>query len=177
VLFRSRIPEVFTARLLLPIAFVPLLSACGSLLSATTADVAGVASAGIASGITKNAAVGTGIGLGVAAGAHAGLRYVERRVHGAEQDQIAAAAGQLAAGQVASWSVVHSVPLEPSEHGQVAVFRSIDEGRFKCKEIVFSVLNDKQDPEGFYTTAICFDGQHWRWAQAEPSISRWVEQQ
>lgn len=159
--------------LLPPIACLLLLSACESLLSATTADVAGVASAGIASGATKNAAVGAGIGLGVAAGAGAGLRYVERRVHAAEQDQIAAAAGPLAPGQVAAWSVVHSVPIERNEHGQVAVFRSIAQGGFRCKEIVFSVLGDEGEAEGFYTSAICWDGARWRWAQAEPSIPRW----
>jgi hypothetical protein len=157
-----------------PIAGVLLLSACGSLLSATTAEVAGVAGAGISSGATKNAAVGTGIGLGVAAGADAGLRYAERRVHAAEQDEISTAAGPLAPGQVASWNVVHTVPLEPSQQGQVAVFRSIAQGGFRCKEIVFSVLGDKGETQGFYTSAICWDGDRWRWAQAEPSTSRWA---
>lgn len=160
-------------RLLLAILCLPLLGACGSLLSATSADVAGVASAGIASGITRNAAVGTGIGLGVAAAANAGLHYVERQVHAAEQDQIATAAGRLAPGEVGSWNVVHDLPVEPNQHGQVAVFRSIDEGGFRCKEIVFSILDDNDKPAGFYTTAICLDGDRWRWAQAEPSTSRW----
>ncbi len=162
------------SRILLPVLCLPLLSACGSLLSATTADVAGVASAGISSGITKNAAVGTGIGLGVAAGADAGLRYVERRVHAAEQDRIAAAAGPLAPGQVARWYVVHEIPIEPNQHGQVAVFRSIDEDGFRCKEIVFSIENDKGVAQGYYTAAICLDGTRWRWAQAEPSTARWA---
>ncbi|MBV8457280.1 MAG: hypothetical protein JO122_11770 [Acetobacteraceae bacterium] len=67
------------------------LSGCTSFLTASTADVAGIATAGITSGVTKNAAVGTGIGLGVAAGASAGLHYVERQVHHTEQQAIAAA--------------------------------------------------------------------------------------
>jgi hypothetical protein len=165
---------MFAIRLLPLFACLPLLCACESLLSATTADVAGVASAGIASGISKNAAVGTGIGLGVAAGAAAGLRYVERRVHAAEQDQIAAAAGPLAPGKVASWSVVHDLPIERNQHGQVAVFRAIDEAGFRCKEIVFSVLGGDDVPDGFYTTAICWNGNHWQWALAEPSTARWA---
>jgi hypothetical protein len=136
-----------------------------------------VAAAGISSGATKNAAVGTGIGLGVAPAADAGLRYAERRVHAAEQDQIAATAGPLAPGQVAAWSVVHTVPIERDKHGQVAVFRSIAQGGFRCKEIVFSVLGDKGEAEGFYTSAICWDGARWRWAQAEPSTARWAGMQ
>ncbi len=171
---RYLIGEMFAIRLLPLIICPPILCACGSLLSATTADVAGVAGAGIAGGISNNAAVGTGIGLGVAAGAAAGLRYVERRVHAAEQDQVAAAAGPLAPGEVASWNVVHDVPIEADQHGQLAVFRSIDAAGFRCKEIVFSVLTDKGEPDGFYTSAICWDGSRWRWALAEPSTARWT---
>jgi hypothetical protein len=165
---------MFVIRLLPLTICLPMLCACGSLLSATTADVAGVASAGIAGGISKNAAVGTGIGLGVAAAADAGLRYVERRVHATEQDRIAAAAGPHVSGEVASWNVAHDLPIEPDQHGQVAVFRSIDGAGFRCKEIVFSVLNDSGEPDGFYTSAICWDGNRWRWALAEPSTARWT---
>ncbi len=152
---------------------LPVLSACTSVLSATTADVAGVASAGISSGITKNAAVGTGIGLGVAAGADAGLRYFERRVHRAEQERIASAAGPLAPGQVAYWNVVHDVPIEANEHGRVTVFRVFTAPGFMCKQIVFSVEGKNDRPIGFYTTIICFDGARWQWAEAEPATARW----
>ena len=47
--------------------------------------------------MTKSPAAATGIGLGIAAGANAGLQYAERKVHGAEQDRIAQAAGALGA--------------------------------------------------------------------------------
>lgn len=158
---------------LLAILGLTALSGCSSLLSATTSNVAGVASAAISSGITRNAAVGTGIGLAVAAGADAGLRTLERRVHSAEQDQIAAAAGVLLPGQVAPWRVVHNLPIEANQHGQVAVFRAINAPNFRCKEIVFSIADKKDRPEGFYTSTICLDGTRWRWAQAEPATSRW----
>jgi hypothetical protein len=149
------------------------LSGCTSLLSASTADVAGVVSTGISSGITKNAAVGAGIGLGVAAGANAGLQYGERVEHHAEQQRIASVAGPLAPGQVAPWSIVHDVPIEANEHGLVTVFRMVSARDFTCKEIVFSVENDKNKPTGFYTTTICFNGVRWQWAGAEPATSRW----
>jgi hypothetical protein len=77
-----------------------LLGACGSVLTESTADVAGVAGAGIASGITKSAAGAAAIGLGVRSVASAGLRYAERRVHRSEQDTIAAGAGKLRPGEV-----------------------------------------------------------------------------
>src|ERR1700693_1757724 len=70
-----------------------LLSGCGSALTATTSDVAGIAGAGAASAVTKSPTAAAGIGLGIAAGANAGLQYVERDVHEAEQDRIAAAGG------------------------------------------------------------------------------------
>ncbi len=149
------------------------MSGCTSLLSATTADVAGVASAGITSGVTKNAAIGTGIGLGVAAGASAGLHYVERRVHRREQDAIADAAGPLQIGQVAPWRVVHTLPIESNRHGQVTVFRVASAPGFTCKQIVFSIEDDQNQPRQFYTTSICSNGQRWQWALAEPSTARW----
>ncbi len=146
------------------------------MLSATTADVAGVASAGISSGVTRNAAVGTGIGLGVAAAANAALDYAERRVHRVEQERIAAAAGPLAPGRVAYWNVVHDLPIEDDEHGRVTVYRSVIAPGFVCKEIVFSVEGSGSkaaEKTEFYTTTICFNGQQWQWAEAEPATARW----
>lgn len=155
------------------LAALPMLCGCSSFLAAGTANLAGVASAGITSGVTKNAAIGTGIGLGVAAAAGAGLHYVERRVHHTEQQAIANAAGPLAIGQVAPWHVVHTLPIESNEHGHVTVFRIASAPGFTCKQIVFSVEGDNTQEERFYTTSICFNGVTWEWALAEPSTARW----
>src|SRR4051812_2618841 len=114
------------------------LSGCGSMLTATTADIAGIAGAGAASAVTKNAAAAAGIGLGIAAGASAGLQYVERDVHAVEQDRIAAAAGGLQPGVVGHWEVSHKIPIEDNEHGDLVVTRLIGSADFSCKEIVFS---------------------------------------
>jgi hypothetical protein len=161
------------AALLLPSLLA--LSGCGSFLSATTADVAGIASAGIANAVTKTPAVATGIGLGIGSGASAGLGYVERRVHRTEQDQIAAAAGPLAPGQVASWRVVHRIPIEADEHGEVTVTGQTGGTGVRCKAIVFSVAHEedsKPDP-AFYTASVCGQGGTWHWASAEPATERW----
>jgi uncharacterized protein YceK len=153
------------------------LSGCASVASATTADVAGIAGAGAATAVTKDAVVATGIGLGIAAGANAGLEYAERRVHGAEQDEIASVAGPLPPGGVATWSITHRIPLEDDEHGQLSVVRDLGNADFVCKEIVFSVDAGKQRdvPTGraFYTATVCRDGQTWKWASAEPATERW----
>lgn len=151
------------------------LSGCGSVLTASTADVAGIAGAGVASAVTKSPAAATGIGLGIAAGANAGLQYVERNVHQAEQDRIAEAAGPLAPGVIGRWSVTHRIPIEDDEHGDLVVTRLIGAADLRCKEIVFSVdtVKEKIPDRAFYTATVCQDGQAWKWASAEPATERW----
>lgn len=170
---RSCLPRRAAVLLILMLA-VPL-GGCGSLLTESTTTGAGIAGAGIASAVTKDATVGAAIGLGVAAGANSGLMYVERVVHSRTQDSIAAAAGPLAEGAVASWSVSHVVPIELPEHGEVAVSRVIDGPDFACKEIIFSVDEGEaaQRRRSFFTAYICRDGTQWRWATAEPATARW----
>jgi flavin-binding protein dodecin len=163
------------SRYFLLFACVGALSGCGSLLTASTADVAGIAGAGIANAVSKNPAAATGIGLGVAAAANAGLQYAERDVHRVEQDQIAQTAGPLAPGVVGHWSVTHTVPIENDEHGDLVVTRLVGAADFNCKEIVFSVDTiEKQVPKrAFYTATVCQDGANWKWASAEPATARW----
>jgi hypothetical protein len=151
------------------------LSGCGSVLTATTSDVAGIAGAGVAGAVSKNPAAAAGIGLGIAAGANAGLQYLERDVHRAEQDQIAEAAGSLALNEVGHWSVSHTIPIEDNEHGDLVVTRLIGSAGFKCKEIIFSVdtIEKKIPHRAFYTASVCQDGTTWKWASAEPATARW----
>ncbi len=151
------------------------LAGCDALASATTADVAGIAGAGLSRAVTRDPAVTTGIGLGVAAGARAGLEYVQRNVHRTEQDRIAAAAGPLASGAVGHWSVTHRIPIEDDEHGDLVVVRTFGADAFTCKEIVFSVdtTENRQPRRAFYTANVCQDGAEWKWASAEPATERW----
>lgn len=152
-----------------------MLSGCGSLLTEGTADLAGVAGAGVASGVTNSAAGAAAIGLGVRSVASEGLKFVTRRVHRNEQDAIAQAAGPLEPGALQAWSIRHTVPVENNEAGQVVVSRAFGAGSFRCKEIVFSVDTvTRQGPQrAFYTATICQDGETWRWASAEPATERW----
>lgn len=163
------------SRDLVLLACAGALSGCGSVLTATTSDVAGIAGAGIANAVNKSPAAATGIGLGVAAGANAGLQYLERDVHRAEQDQIARAAGPLTPGTVGHWSVTHSIPIEDDEHGDLVVTRLVGADDFSCKEIIFSVdtMEKKVSNRAFYTATVCLDGVNWKWASAEPATARW----
>jgi len=151
------------------------LGGCSSFLSAGTADAAGVAGAGIAGAVSRNATVGAAIGLGVASVANAGLQYGERFVHRAEQNQIAATAGALPEGSVGTWRVSHTVPIEPNEHGEVVVSRSFGAADFTCREIVFSVDGGTlaEPRRAFYVATVCRDGDRWKWASAEPATERW----
>lgn len=151
------------------------LSGCGSLITEATSTGAGVAGAATGAAITKNATVAAAIGLGVNSLAAEGLRYAERVVHRTEQDSIAQTAGVLPVNAVAPWSVSHTVPIEPDEHGEVVVSREFGALGIRCKEIVFSVDTEKRHGQRrlFYTANICQDGAAWRWASAEPSTFRW----
>jgi hypothetical protein len=159
----------------LPLACAVALSGCGSVLTASTADVAGIAGAGVAGAVTKSPAAATGIGLGIASGANAALQYTERKVHGAEQDQIARVAGPLEPGVVGHWSVSHDIPIEDDEHGDLVVTRVVGADDFNCKEVVFSVdtAARKAPHRACYIAMVCRDGDTWKWASAEPATARW----
>ncbi|SIT40678.1 conserved exported hypothetical protein [Paraburkholderia ribeironis] len=153
------------------------LSGCSSLYSEGAVAGAGVAGAAVAGKVTSNAAVATGIGLGAVAAARAGVQYSERVVHRNTQDSIARAAGPLAVGAVAPWSVTHSFPIEDDEHGRVTVSRAISTGALDCKEIVFSVdqtaTQNVPANSAFFVASVCRDGDNWKWASAEPATERW----
>lgn len=147
------------------------LPGCGALLSEGTGAAAGIGSASLAEAVGASAAATTGIGIGVQAGARAGLQYAQRRTQRSAQLRLAATAGPLEVGQVAAWSVDHTIPLQPDEAGEVAVTRQITAGTLDCKEIVFSVV--EPETRRFYTATICRDDTTWRWASAEPATERW----
>ena len=72
-------------------------------------------------------------------------------------------------------AILEAVEIEPDEHGQLAVVRSLGTADFACKEIVFSVDTKADDAprRAFYTATVCRDGQRWKWASAEPATERW----
>ncbi len=158
-----RKPRIAAATVFLMPAML-LLAGCSSLLTQSAGAGAGVGGAAISNALTTNGAVTAGIGLG------------------AEQNAIAAAAGPTPVGGVADWRIVHQIPIEDDEHGELAVTRYLtpnlpsgDAPPFDCKEIVFSVDTTvhKKLNQAFYIADVCRDGAAWKWATAEPATARW----
>jgi hypothetical protein len=157
------------------LCLLPWLGGCSSLLTEGASAGAGIGGASIAHSIGANGAVTAGVGIGTQAAAMAGVQYVEKRVHKTEQDAIAQIAGTLPVGQVAHWSISHSLPIEDDEQGEVTVSRVIAVAPLDCKEIVFSVetTGNNLTQRAFYIASVCRDGTTWRWATAEPATERW----
>jgi hypothetical protein len=168
-------------RFLLPVLATLFLGGCSSLLTQSAGAGAGVGGAAIANAVTSNGAVTAGIGLGAQAAAIAGVQYLEKRVHAAEQNAIAAAAATVPVGGIAPWRISHDIPIEDDQHGELTVVDQFapalpTAGRpFDCKEIIFSVDTTAHHlpVRNFYTAFVCQDGATWKWATAEPATTRW----
>ena len=157
------------ARPLAAIALVALVPGCRAV-----GEVAGVA-AGLASGTaTGSPAVGFAAGVATNAGVDELVKWVGRSRQGAEQDAIAAVAGGLDPGQTGAWRIRHTIPIG-NEHGRLQVVRVIASPLTTCKEVVFSVDDGGAGaPLGrLFTTTVCWRGDRWKWAAAEPAVPRW----
>ncbi|MFC0406612.1 hypothetical protein [Roseomonas elaeocarpi] len=126
------------------------------------------AAVGIAAGtVTGNPALGFGIAVGTQAGVQAGLNWAVRVRARGEQDAVAEAIGSLVPGEVRPWRIEHDIPIG-NEHGEVRLVREMVTPLATCREALFSV----SEGDWFVTTA-CRQGEHWKWAAAEPAVPRW----
>ena len=161
--------------LLLPV----VLQGCSPAVTNTVANSAGPISGAAVGlglgGITANPLIGYAAGIGTQAAVSALQKYLSRKFHQGEQDNIAAAVGRMQPGQTAAWKISYEIPVG-SEHGDVTVTRLITNPLTTCKEAAFTVIAGKEPdaPRGIYVTTACLqpDGQ-WKWAEAEPAVSRW----
>jgi hypothetical protein len=137
-------------------------------------QVAGLVTGGAVGVATSSPALGFAAGIAVDAAANAGMRYYGRSRQNAEQNAIAAAAGDMAVGGRASWHIDHTIPIG-DEHGELEVTRIIENPLAACKEIAFSVDTGKGGKlrRGWYTATICHQAARWKWASAEPAVPRW----
>lgn len=170
-----------------------LLGAClagCSTIGSITGAVAGVAT-GAATG---NPAAAIGVGIGVKTATDAVTKKIGRRLHQAEQDRIAAAAGELGPDQTGAWQAPGTLGFGRL-HGQVRVTREIDTPLASCREIVFSVARGGDDDRSrdaersgdpgaaasadvaaggpWYAASVCRQADRWKWAGAEPAVARW----
>ncbi len=158
-----------TLRGFLSAAALCLLASCKA-----APQIAGFVAGGSAGVISGNPAVGFVVGVATDAGATAGLRYVVRTRQGAEQDAIAQVAGALPVGGEAPWHIAHTIPIG-DEHGQLRVVRALDTPLATCKQVMFSVSEEKAQAQTrqWFATVICQQADTWKWAAAEPAVERW----
>jgi len=127
------------------------------------------------SGITANPFVGYAAGIGAQAAITALQKYLSRKLHQGEQDNIAAAVAVLQPGESAPWRINFAIPIG-AEHGDVTVTRVVDSPLTVCKDVAFTVIDGKKpnSSRGIYITSACRDSDGtWRWAEAEPAVARW----
>ena len=149
------------------LATVALLGGCSS-----ASDLVGAVTGTAAAAGSGNPAVGIAIGVGARSVADWGLRRVSRNWHRTEQEAIALAAAETPLGEARPWQVTHSLPFG-AKQGEVRVLRAIDTPLAACREIAFSVDEQKPPTRAWYLTSLCRDATGWRWAAAEPATGRW----
>ena len=146
-----------------------LISGCGSI------GAAAGAAAGIATGVvTTNPAIGIGVGIAVQAATDEAVARVMKSLHTDQQNAIVLAASTESIGEVQPWRVKHTLPVE-NGHGEVRVLREIDSALASCREFAFSVVDGDQPDakEVWFIASACKQDDGWRWASAEPAVSRW----
>lgn len=134
-------------------------------------EITGLVVGGGAGVATASPAVGYAVGIAVAAGTTEAVKYYSRSRQNAEQDAIAAVAGTLPEGGEAPWRIRHDIPIG-NERGEVRMIRLIASPLADCREIAFSV-EDPPTPPVWYTASICKQTARWKWAAAEPAVTRW----
>jgi hypothetical protein len=146
-----------------------LLAGCTS-----TAQIASVVTGGVSGAATGSPAIGFAVAVATDAAANYVVRTIGRDRQGSEQDAIAEVAGDLPIGTEAAWKIEHFIPID-DEHGQLQVVRAIDSPLATCREIAFSVDTGKGEKlkRDWYTSEICKQAEHWKWASAEPAVERW----
>jgi surface antigen len=96
---------------------------------------------------------------------------LSRRLHQGEQDSIATAVGRLQQGQSAPWQIKYILSFD-NENGDMTVIDTINSKLAVCKQVAFTVI--ATHATAIYVTSACRDSDGiWKWAQAEPAVSRW----
>ena len=130
-------------------------------------DSVGVAAGAGAAAASGNPAIGYAVGIGVRAGVDELRKYVVRVRQRGEQDAIADAAGTVPPNETRPWEIRHTIPIG-NLRGTVAVADQFTTPLTTCRHVVFAV-----EEGGLFTTQVCQQGDHWRWAGAEPAVDRW----
>ncbi len=139
-----------------------------SSIGSATGAVVGTASGAV----TANPVAGYAIGVTVQAAVDASVKYVLRDWKNDQQNVMANAAGQLAPGQVRQWQIRHWLPVG-NEQGGIQVLREIDTPLARCREVLFTITADKAPTEAYISQICLQQSGQWKWAAAEPAVTRW----
>lgn len=137
-------------------------------------ELVGAAAGGASAAASANPLVGVAVGVAVNSAVDATTDYIVRKRQQAEQDAIATQVATMSEGDRRPWEIKHDIPIG-NEHGVVQITRVIATPIALCKELVFSVDSGSDDAlkRAWFATQACQDGQHWKWALAEPAAERW----
>lgn len=154
---------------LLTIAATLGLAGCqSSSIGSATGAIVGTAS-GAATG---NPVAGFAIGVSVQAAVDASVKYVMREWKNDQQNVMANAAGQLEPGQVRRWQIRRWLPFG-NEQGSIQLLREIDTPLAHCREVLFTVKADKAVTQAYVSQICQQQAGQWKWAAAEPAVTRW----
>jgi surface antigen len=147
------------------------LTACENSAQNSAGPIGGAAVGLGVAGITADPFIAYAAGVGAQAAITALQKYLSRKLHQGEQDNIALAVSRLAPGQEAPWKIHYAIPID-GEHGDVTVLRVIDSPLTVCKQVAFTVIAGKA--RAVYITSACRESDGtWKWAEAEPAAARW----
>lgn len=152
-----------------------ILAGCSDAAQNSAGPIGGAAVGFGVAGVTANPFVGYAAGIGAQAAITALQKYLSRKLHQGEQDNIAAAVAVLQPGQSAAWRIGFAIPIG-AEHGDVTVTRVVFSPLTVCKDVAFTVVdgNKPNASRGVYITSACQDSDgRWQWAEAEPAVARW----
>ncbi len=156
-----------------------VLAGCGTAGNNAAVNSAGpvggaVVGLGVA-GATADPFIAYAAGVGAQAAITSLQKYLSRKLHQGEQDNIAAEVATLQPGQAAPWQIHYRIPID-AEHGNVTVIRVIRSPLTTCKQVAFTVIAGRKAnaARAVYITSACerSDGT-WKWAEAEPAVPRW----
>ncbi len=159
------------------LAILLLVAACSeNNVAVTSAGPASGAAVGLGLGaVTANPLIGYAAGIGTQAAVTALQKYLSRKLHQGEQDNIARVVAGLGVGQTAPWRIHYEIPIG-NEHGDVTVTRVMSSPLTTCKEVVFTIITTTRPGavRPVYVTSACRqDDGVWKWAEAEPAVERW----
>lgn len=139
-----------------------------------TGEIAGVAAGVLGGTATGSPAAGFAIGVAANAGVDELVNWIARARDGAEQDAIAEVAGNLAVGQTHPWRIRRVLSIG-NEHGELRIAGMTTTPLTTCKDVIFSIDEGslKAPRRDFLVTSVCWEGNRWKWALAEPSVHRW----